>query len=589
MKLFDVLYTNKDYDGRALISSNNANACNFILQSQGKLGNSYQVTSILDVGESSFPEILISEYYSKKADNKQSTFNIKDVYNNMDFTKFSEDQIASLRNLLNIPEAPDYTDKFEEIQENIQDLSDADVDIKKKIDTNSNNINSIKTSVSTIQTNYGNRITTNENNIKKHTTSINTINDRLNNQDDSKEIFLTNKNFFNIGDEKYDDPPTFYSFSDIFSPTTHINGNWVNPFLQELNQYTNNNYSLEPAKVICRVSTFCTIENLKTFSIKNIYNNKNPFKITELDNQNEFHKMICRFAKNIDEGNCINHFFVLNIKFSNCRNGRFHKYKLLYDKDGYCIYHISKIASSNTVYIKGFNLDTIKEYYAFTNNAYEEFNNPKKKFIIQSNRYIWNVTDHIFTYNPYCYKNNYAIFIKKTGYSTKGDILNLLDEYVDGDGTIPIIKNRYISYKFCCPFFWSFANDKKFNFDRLSKVLSGDIDTIKQILGCNENYIKETSFSDAIYPINIDNLNKNLLYKSDTENNVDIYLTGHRTIYIGNYISPKNKRSHNIFLHPKHHIIGKPIIKIKFYGLVIDNNNTLTVNISNQNSFMKKL
>lgn len=592
MKLFDVLYTNKDYDGRALISSNNANACNFILQSQGKLGNSYKVTSILDVGESSFPEILVSEYYSKRVDGKQSTFNIKDVYNNMDFTKFSEGQIASLRDLLNIPETPDYTDKFEEIQESIQDLSDADVDTNKKVDTNSKNIDSIKTSVSNIQKNYGTRITTNENNIKRHTTSINNINDRLNNQDDSKEIFLTTKNFFNIGNTKPDDSPVLENFSDIFHPYTYIDGEWYNPFLLELNKYTDANYSLEPAKVICKMSRFCTIENLNEYSINSIYNGKNPFEVTELDNFNQFHKMICRFAKKIGKTNNTVHFFVLNIKFSNCHNGRFYKYEPIYDKDGYCIYYIHRQYNSPLVNILGFNMDTIKDRYDFNNNEYEGFTNLKRKFIIQSNRYIWNVTDHIFEYNPYCYKDNTALFVKKRGRISPANIHNVLHEYTNNKVDLINNKLKYSIYKFIHPYKWYFFYDKKYNLDTLSNVLSFNTETIKRMFNCNDGYIP--SSIPSLSSINSKNFLKTEIQEfSQSDSIPGVWLSGKYTIYIGNYIAPKHRRSLNYEKkhRTKKYIIGEPIIMLKIYGIVVMDTITdfLKVKILKDSSTVKYL
>lgn len=593
MKLFDVLYTNKDYDGRALISSNNANACNFILQSQGKLGNSYQITSILDVGESSFPEILISEYYSKRVDNKKSSFSIKDVYDNMEFNKFSEEQITSLKDLLNIPEVPDYTDKFEEIQESIQDLSDADVDIKKKVNTNSKSIDSIRSSVSYIQGNYSTRIQANENNIIKNSNNITTINNRLNNQDTSlgkKEVFITNKNFYSIGNPEFDDSPTLESFGDLFNPPTYIEGEWYNPFLIELDSYTNKNYTLEPAKIICRMSRFITVENLNTFSIVDIYNNKDPFNVTELDNCNQFHKMICRFAKKVEENlNNISHFYVLNIKFNNCHNGRFYHYEPLYDKDGYCIYEIHRKTTNRVIYIEGFNMNTIKDRHNFNNNQYKGFTNPNRKLIIQSNRYIWNVTDHIFEYNPYCYKNNTAIFVKKKGTISPINIYNALSEYTDKKIKIPNSKFKYSIYKFVFPYKWFFAYNKAYNLEKLSNVFNENVETLKQMFSCNEDYIPKTIKTRSLISSK-EFEGKTIQTVDDSKNQPGIAISGKYTIYIGNYIAQKHHRSTQLKYQGRH-MIGEPVMMLKIQGIkVVDNSNSnYRIKILKDNSVIKYL
>lgn len=66
MELFQVEYKNGSNEGIATISCNTAKECQFLLQSSGRLGNSYSIYGIKHIGETNLPQGLVSEYWNNK-------------------------------------------------------------------------------------------------------------------------------------------------------------------------------------------------------------------------------------------------------------------------------------------------------------------------------------------------------------------------------------------------------------------------------------------------------------------------------------------------------------------------------------------
>lgn len=101
MKLFNIYYTNKEYEGTAVVAACSANKASLLLQSAGRLNSGkYKCQSILEIGCSDYPaERIVSEAFSRISRPEPSTPEPGNPV--FDITSLTKEEIAVLREKLN--------------------------------------------------------------------------------------------------------------------------------------------------------------------------------------------------------------------------------------------------------------------------------------------------------------------------------------------------------------------------------------------------------------------------------------------------------------------------------------------------------